>query len=252
MDLGSSIGWGAGLFFLLPIGSVLLLVTVVGIPLGVFTLLALAFIYTLGYVVATIGLGSRVMRLDAVAVRGVPRRLGRPPTARPDPVRRRLALVPRRASGARPAGGRDPDAGRRRSGAGPAAAPSAAGAGRGGLAPAGARRTTLARRAIEVRSSRHERHAVERSHHDEQRAVADHERSVLQHAADDRAEEVRAEGDPDAPTSRKRSAKTRFAMKTGVNAERHRGQRTGGRSQSRGANSGGTAHAIASAANSGT
>jgi hypothetical protein len=61
-DLGPSIGWGAGLFFLLPIGSILLLVTVVGIPLGVFTLLALAFLYTLGYVVATIGLGSRLMR----------------------------------------------------------------------------------------------------------------------------------------------------------------------------------------------
>ena len=60
--LGSSIGWGFGLFFLLPIGSVLLLITVVGIPLGVFTLLALAFLYTLGYVVATIGLGSRLMR----------------------------------------------------------------------------------------------------------------------------------------------------------------------------------------------
>jgi hypothetical protein len=62
MGLGSSIGWGLGLFFLLPIGSVLLLVTVVGLPLGVFTLLALAFLYTLGYVVATIGLGSRIMR----------------------------------------------------------------------------------------------------------------------------------------------------------------------------------------------
>ena len=60
-DLGASIGWGFGLFFLLPIGSVLLLVTVVGIPLGVFTLLALAFLYTVGYVVATIGLGSRVL-----------------------------------------------------------------------------------------------------------------------------------------------------------------------------------------------
>jgi hypothetical protein len=60
--VGSSIGWGFGLFFLLPIGSVLLLITVVGIPLGVFTLLALAFLYTLGYVVATIGLGSRLMR----------------------------------------------------------------------------------------------------------------------------------------------------------------------------------------------
>jgi hypothetical protein len=61
MGVGSSIGWGVGLFFLLPIGSVLLLVTVVSLPLGVFTLLALAFLYTLGYVVATIGLGSRIM-----------------------------------------------------------------------------------------------------------------------------------------------------------------------------------------------
>jgi hypothetical protein len=60
-DIGASIGWGVGLFFLLPIGSVLLLVTVVGIPLGIFTLLALAFLYTLGYVVATIGLGSRLL-----------------------------------------------------------------------------------------------------------------------------------------------------------------------------------------------
>jgi tetrahydromethanopterin S-methyltransferase subunit G len=60
--LGSSIGWGVGLFFLLPIGSVLLLVTVVGIPLGIFTLLALAFIYTLGYVVATVAAGSMIMR----------------------------------------------------------------------------------------------------------------------------------------------------------------------------------------------
>jgi len=60
--IGSSIGWGFGLFFLLPIGSVLLLITLVGIPLGIFTLLALAFLYTLGYVVAVIGLGSRLLR----------------------------------------------------------------------------------------------------------------------------------------------------------------------------------------------
>lgn len=60
--LGSSIGWGFGLFFLLPIGSVFLLVTVVGIPLGLFLLLALAFIYTVGYVVATLAAGSMIMR----------------------------------------------------------------------------------------------------------------------------------------------------------------------------------------------
>jgi len=60
--LGPSIGWGAGLFFLLPIGSVLLLITVVGLPLGIFLLLALAFIYTLGYVVATLAVGNMIMR----------------------------------------------------------------------------------------------------------------------------------------------------------------------------------------------
>jgi hypothetical protein len=60
--LGSSIGWGAGLFFLLPIGAVILLVTVVGFPLGIFTLLALALIYTLGYVIATLAVGAMVMR----------------------------------------------------------------------------------------------------------------------------------------------------------------------------------------------
>jgi hypothetical protein len=63
--LGASIGWGLGLFFLLPIGSVLLLVTVVGIPLGLSLLLALAFIYTLGYVVATVAVGNLIMRTSS-------------------------------------------------------------------------------------------------------------------------------------------------------------------------------------------
>jgi hypothetical protein len=60
--LGSSIGWGVALFFLLPIAAVLLLVTVVGIPLGLFVLFALALIYTIGYAVATLGVGRQVMR----------------------------------------------------------------------------------------------------------------------------------------------------------------------------------------------
>jgi hypothetical protein len=60
--LGSSIGWGVALFFLLPIASVILLVTVVGIPLGLFVLFALALIYTIGYTVATHGVGRLVMR----------------------------------------------------------------------------------------------------------------------------------------------------------------------------------------------
>lgn len=60
--LGSSVARGIALFFLLPIASVILLFTVVGIPLGLFALFAMALIYTLGYTVATIGLGRRAMR----------------------------------------------------------------------------------------------------------------------------------------------------------------------------------------------
>lgn len=63
--LGSSIGWGIALFFLLPIASVILLVTVVGIPLGLFVLSALALIYTVGYTVATHGVGRLVMRTSS-------------------------------------------------------------------------------------------------------------------------------------------------------------------------------------------
>lgn len=59
---GASIGWGIGLFFLLPVAAVLLLVTIVGIPLGLFTLLALALIYTTGYMVATIAIGGVILR----------------------------------------------------------------------------------------------------------------------------------------------------------------------------------------------
>ncbi len=63
--LGSSIGWGIALFFLLPIAAVILLVTVVGIPLGLFVLFALALIYTIGYTVATHGVGRLVMRTSS-------------------------------------------------------------------------------------------------------------------------------------------------------------------------------------------
>jgi cytoskeletal protein CcmA (bactofilin family) len=61
-QLGSSIGWGIALFLLLPIVAVLLLVTIVGIPLGLFVLFALALIYTIGYAVATMGIGRLVLR----------------------------------------------------------------------------------------------------------------------------------------------------------------------------------------------
>jgi len=60
--MGSSIGWGVALFFLIPIGSVLLLVTVIGIPLGIFFLLALALIYSVGYVVGATGVGALLVK----------------------------------------------------------------------------------------------------------------------------------------------------------------------------------------------
>jgi hypothetical protein len=60
--LGASIGWGVALFFLLPIAAVLLLLTIVGLPLGLFVLFALALIYTVGYTVGAVGIGRLVMR----------------------------------------------------------------------------------------------------------------------------------------------------------------------------------------------
>jgi hypothetical protein len=59
---GASIGWGIGVFFLLPIAAVLLLVTVIALPLGIFTLLALALLYTVGYVVGSLALGRLIVK----------------------------------------------------------------------------------------------------------------------------------------------------------------------------------------------
>jgi hypothetical protein len=47
--IGPAVGWGLLVFFGLPILAVLALVTIVGIPLGLGLLAALALIYTLGY-----------------------------------------------------------------------------------------------------------------------------------------------------------------------------------------------------------
>lgn len=59
---GASFGVGAAIFFLLPIAAVLLLVVVVAIPLGVFLLLALALLYTFGYVAGAHVLGRRLVK----------------------------------------------------------------------------------------------------------------------------------------------------------------------------------------------
>ena len=61
---GASIGLGVALFFLLPIASLILLVSVIGTPLGFFLLLALALIYTVGYAVALYALGTIVVPPD--------------------------------------------------------------------------------------------------------------------------------------------------------------------------------------------
>ncbi len=60
--MGGSFGFGAAIFFLLPIVAVLLLVLVVTIPLGLFLLLALALLYTLGYVAGAHVLGRQLVK----------------------------------------------------------------------------------------------------------------------------------------------------------------------------------------------
>jgi len=60
---GASIGFGALVFFLLPIVAVLMLVIVVALPLGLFLLLALGLLYTVGYVVGAHAIGRLVVRV---------------------------------------------------------------------------------------------------------------------------------------------------------------------------------------------
>jgi cytoskeletal protein CcmA (bactofilin family) len=59
---GEAVGLGAAAFFLLPVVAVIFLVTIVGIPLGLFLLLGLALVYTVGYVAGTLVLGRLIVR----------------------------------------------------------------------------------------------------------------------------------------------------------------------------------------------
>jgi hypothetical protein len=59
---GAAIGWGIGLFVLLPLGALLALVTLVGIPLGVGVLAALGLLYTVGYLASSYILGRRITK----------------------------------------------------------------------------------------------------------------------------------------------------------------------------------------------
>jgi hypothetical protein len=60
--MGASIGFGVLVFFVLPIVAVLFLVVVIAIPLGLFTLLALALLYTVGYVVGAHAIGRLIVK----------------------------------------------------------------------------------------------------------------------------------------------------------------------------------------------
>jgi hypothetical protein len=60
--MGGAIGFGVLVFFLLPVVAVLFLAVVVAIPLGVFLLLALALLYTVGYVAGAHGIGRMLLR----------------------------------------------------------------------------------------------------------------------------------------------------------------------------------------------
>jgi len=59
---GASIGWGAGLFFLLPILAVVAVATFVGIPLGLGVILALGLLYSVGYLASTFVLGRAIVK----------------------------------------------------------------------------------------------------------------------------------------------------------------------------------------------
>ena len=60
--LGATNGFGLLWFVLLPIVAVLLFVTIVGIPLGLFLLFGLGLVYSIGYVVGGLALGRLVVK----------------------------------------------------------------------------------------------------------------------------------------------------------------------------------------------
>ncbi len=61
-SVGASIGWGLALAVGLPATAMLLLVTVVGLPLGIGVLLALGLVYAIGYVVGAYCIGQVVLK----------------------------------------------------------------------------------------------------------------------------------------------------------------------------------------------
>jgi hypothetical protein len=60
--LGSSIAWGVGLFFLLPLVAIIALITVVALPLGLALLAGLGLLFMIGYVAATFVVGRLILK----------------------------------------------------------------------------------------------------------------------------------------------------------------------------------------------
>jgi hypothetical protein len=60
--VGPAIGWGLAMAIGLPVVCIVVLFTLVGIPLGLIGLLSLALLYGLGYVIAALVLGRRLIR----------------------------------------------------------------------------------------------------------------------------------------------------------------------------------------------
>ena len=64
-EVGPAIGWGVAVAIGLPVLSVLVMFSVVGIPLGLLGLLSLALIFTLGYVVGALAVGRLMVKEPA-------------------------------------------------------------------------------------------------------------------------------------------------------------------------------------------
>ena len=62
---GAAVGWGIGLFLLLPVAAVAALVTLVGIPLGLGILFALGLIYSVGYLASAHLVGRLIVKPPA-------------------------------------------------------------------------------------------------------------------------------------------------------------------------------------------
>ncbi len=72
---GRSILWGLAVFVGIPIFAILTMVTVIGIPIGVSTLLLLPFLLVLGFTITTLGVSDRILNKSSESKKNVQRLL---------------------------------------------------------------------------------------------------------------------------------------------------------------------------------